>query len=77
MYASFMQTELHSPELLGSVLVLLIAFSLRLFIPARSKKLESSPVLGAPGDSDFHAALNEGYQKVYFSKYLFNRNLRT
>ena len=58
------QTALRSPEFLGSVLVLLVAYTIRFFLPFHSKKIDDSPVLGKPGDVDYHAVLDEGYKKV-------------
>jgi len=63
MYASIIHTALSSPEFLSSVLVLITAFALYLLVPKYSKKLENSPVIGTPGDRNFHAALSEGYKK--------------
>lgn len=68
-----LQTALRSPEFLGSVLVVLAAYTIRFFLFSNSKKIFKSPVLGKPGDGDFHAVLEEGYKKVEFPKALMNQ----
>ncbi len=62
--AALIERTLHSPEVLGSILLLLAAYAIRLFLPARIKKLDDSPLIGKPGDSNFKDALEEGYKKV-------------
>lgn len=62
--AALLQTAVSSPEVLGSILVLLTAYAIRLFLPGRGKKVDNSPLIGKPGDTDFHAALDNGYKKV-------------
>ena len=58
-----LQRALRSPELLGTVLILLAVYAIRLLLPFHSKKIDF-PVLGKPGDVDYHAVLDEGYKKV-------------
>ena len=77
MDAPLLQAALRSPELLSSILVLLAAYTIRFLLPTRTKKLDNSPVLGAPGDADFHAALDEGYNKVGCFKALKTCDLST
>lgn len=67
-----LQTVLRSPEFLGTVLVLLAAYTIRFLLSSNSKKIVESPVLGKPGDGDFHAVLEEGYKKVELPKALTN-----
>lgn len=69
-----LQTALRSPEFLGSVLVLLPAYTIRFFLPFQSKKIDGPTVLGKPGDMDYHAALDEGYKQVERTKALTNHS---
>ncbi|KAK5288557.1 hypothetical protein LTR16_003300 [Cryomyces antarcticus] len=61
--AALVRSITHSPEVMGSLLVLLAAYAIRLFMPVRHKQMENSPVIGKATDREFHNALTEGYTK--------------
>ena len=64
MFLASSQSVLASPEVHASIVLLLVAYALRLVFAKRGKEIENSPVLGQPGDPDFQVALSSGYKQV-------------
>ena len=71
MFLVSFRSALESPEILASLVLLLTAGLLRLFLTKRGKEIDDSPVLGQPGDPDFQAALTSGYKKASLLKLSF------
>ena len=70
------QYLVHSPQLLPSLALLLLAYIIRLSFwnsrGTKSRKMENSPTLGRPGDASFLGPLKEGYHQVkYFLMFFF------